>query len=122
MRPDLFIASFIYCQGQAVFQAGAVPGIGPDCHPAAIIEIAHLGMALVGVNPADLPGLHNETWECENMAGGILKRPTLQLDGMCILIADLDIFIRLLVAAAVGDDRRDDDFSGWGGRRSRCGG
>ena len=58
-------------------------------------------MALVGVHTADLAWLHDKTRESVHMIGDVPQSPTLQLDGLGVIVADVHVFIWLLAAGAI---------------------
>ena len=69
-------------------------------------------MALVGVHTADLAWLHDKTRESVHMIGDVPQSPTLQLDGLGVIVADVHVFIWLLAAGAIVEDIDDLDISG----------
>lgn len=97
-------------------------GVIPDRCREAKIEAARVEMQLIGINPAELPGLDRKNGE-EIHQGDIriFQHPIFQVDRDRTAVADLDV-LAALVRAAVGKmDRLDVDRSGQGRTRaSNC--
>ena len=76
-------------------QRRRIPRIIPDRAAAAIAEPARVRMHLVGIHPAGLARCHHEAGEGEDVVGGIAQGPVLQLDGVAVVVLDLDILVWL---------------------------